>query len=121
MMDGFDYELENTEVLVSYKIVGEELLRRTIYMVEVAQTAIEEENWGLMAGAMASMENANEAFLEITAAASALIPQIEGEINATTMDVWIDAAQQEALKNGYRLTVEAEMVRDLANKQLEEE
>lgn len=115
----FDEELENTEILVSFKIVSEELLRRMVYMVEVAQVALEEENWGLMVGAMTVIEDTNEGFLEITAAASLLIPEISDQISCTTMDVWVAEAQQQALKNGYEMTVEAEMVRDMANKHLE--
>jgi hypothetical protein len=114
----FENDFEDTEILVSFKIVVEELLRRIVYMVEIAQEAVENEQWGLMAGALTALEEANCGIADVTASATELIPNIRGVIAATTVDVWVREAQQQALRNGYEMSVEAQMVQRHANEQL---
>ena len=44
MEHSFEDELEYTEMMVSFKVVSDELLRRTTYLIEVATDALEESN-----------------------------------------------------------------------------
>jgi hypothetical protein len=115
---GFEDEFENTEILVSFKIVVEELLRRITYMVEIAQNAVETEDWGLMAGALTALEEANCGIADVTAAATHFVSSIGGVISATTIETWVEKARQQAYRNGYEMSVEAQMVQRYANEQL---
>lgn len=110
----FEDELEYTEMMVSFKIVSDELLRRTTYMVEVASDALEESDWPMFVGACSGIQDINEGILEITRSAGMLLGEIVKSLEGYDVEDLTQAAIAATYQNGYRTSREAQTVHEIA-------
>jgi lantibiotic modifying enzyme len=118
MEHSFEDELEYTEMMVSFKVVSDELLRRTTYLIEVATDALEESNWPMFVGACAGMQDINEGILEITKSAGMLLDEIIKSLDGYDVEDLTQAAIAATYQNGYRTSQEAKTVHELALQKL---